>query len=29
MFTAMIGFGLLMFVHVHRNIDFTEARALA
>jgi hypothetical protein len=28
MFTAMIGFGLLMAVHVHRNIDFTEARAL-
>jgi hypothetical protein len=29
MFAAMIGFGPLMSVHVHRNIDFTEARALA
>jgi hypothetical protein len=26
MITVMIGFGLLMSVHVHRNVAFSEAR---
>jgi hypothetical protein len=25
MFTVMIGFGLLMSVHVHRDVEFNEA----
>ena len=26
MITVMIGFGLLMSVHVHRDVEFSEAR---
>ena len=29
MITVMIGFGLLMSVHVHRDVEFTAARSLA